>query len=320
MLHEIVLTVVALLSIASGVWSILLINRLNTKFKLPYLNTFLYYQILLFVFGIYGLLGMAIIDEILKTMNAPSGMIEAILAFLPFLGFPFLITAWYMFIKLSAELTEKKISGASTIVYFIFMLLLILGLGIATVYLIQYQPDKAINLTFNLKRILFTLDLSAFSVSLYYLYFFGRRIKNHTTKKMVISFAHISVIAKLIVSVLFYFASSDSVTGLLYILIFFSCNIPVILYLDHYLNLHFASSTQNKSINLFLQFIKDYKLSRREWEIIEEICEGMTNKEISDKLFISLQTVKDHCYKIYKKTGVRNRVELVNLVKSNKSN
>ena len=52
MLHEIILYAIALLSIAAGMWSILFINRLNETFRLNYLNTFLYYQILLFVFGV----------------------------------------------------------------------------------------------------------------------------------------------------------------------------------------------------------------------------------------------------------------------------
>ncbi|MCK4679003.1 MAG: LuxR family transcriptional regulator, partial [Bacteroidales bacterium] len=41
--------------------------------------------------------------------------------------------------------------------------------------------------------------------------------------------------------------------------------------------------------------------------------------EIADALFISLQTVKDHNYNIYLKTGVRNRVELVNMINSRHS-
>ena len=38
-------------------------------------------------------------------------------------------------------------------------------------------------------------------------------------------------------------------------------------------------------------------------------------KEIAEELFITLQTVKDHTHKIYTKTGVRNRVELINLLR-----
>jgi len=60
---------------------------------------------------------------------------------------------------------------------------------------------------------------------------------------------------------------------------------------------------------------KTYGISPRECEIIELICRGKRNKEIADELFISLQTVKDHNYRIYKKLGVENRVQLVNLVR-----
>jgi len=56
-----------------------------------------------------------------------------------------------------------------------------------------------------------------------------------------------------------------------------------------------------------------YGITPREREIIGLICAGRTNQEIADQLFISLATVKDHNHNIFRKTGVRNRVELVNL-------
>lgn len=60
---------------------------------------------------------------------------------------------------------------------------------------------------------------------------------------------------------------------------------------------------------------KTYGITPREREIVELICRGKRNKEIADELFISLQTVKDHNYRIYKKLGVKNRVQLVNLAR-----
>ena len=59
--------------------------------------------------------------------------------------------------------------------------------------------------------------------------------------------------------------------------------------------------------------LKKYNISNREWEVIQLICEGKTNKQIEEILFISLQTVKDHVSNIYQKTGVKNRVQLNNL-------
>jgi DNA-binding CsgD family transcriptional regulator len=56
-----------------------------------------------------------------------------------------------------------------------------------------------------------------------------------------------------------------------------------------------------------------YGITPREREIIELICVGKTNQEIAEQLFISLATVKDHNHNIFRKTGVRNRVQLVNL-------
>lgn len=58
---------------------------------------------------------------------------------------------------------------------------------------------------------------------------------------------------------------------------------------------------------------KKYKITKRETEVIELICQGKTNKEIADQLFISVETVKDHNYKIFQKTEVKNRTQLVNL-------
>ncbi|ODT54272.1 MAG: hypothetical protein ABS68_02815 [Niastella sp. SCN 39-18] len=50
-------------------------------------------------------------------------------------------------------------------------------------------------------------------------------------------------------------------------------------------------------------------LTRRELEIIEEISNGLIDKEIASKIYISPGTVKKHIQNIYKKLGVRNRVE-----------
>jgi DNA-binding CsgD family transcriptional regulator len=62
-------------------------------------------------------------------------------------------------------------------------------------------------------------------------------------------------------------------------------------------------------------FKEDFGISKREQEVIQLICRGLTNQEIADTLFISLKTVKDHNYRIFQKTGVRNRVELVQLAR-----
>jgi DNA-binding NarL/FixJ family response regulator len=52
-----------------------------------------------------------------------------------------------------------------------------------------------------------------------------------------------------------------------------------------------------------------YDLTEKEKEVLLLISKGFTNKEIADKLFVSVNTVKTHTKNIYIKMDVRNRTE-----------
>lgn len=53
-------------------------------------------------------------------------------------------------------------------------------------------------------------------------------------------------------------------------------------------------------------------LTKRELEILEMLANGLVYKEITDKLYISTETVRKHVYNVYNKLHVSNRVEAVN--------
>lgn len=52
-------------------------------------------------------------------------------------------------------------------------------------------------------------------------------------------------------------------------------------------------------------------LSKREYEIVNELANGLTYEEIADKLFISVETVRYHIKNIYSKLQVHSRTEAV---------
>lgn len=58
------------------------------------------------------------------------------------------------------------------------------------------------------------------------------------------------------------------------------------------------------------------QLSSRETELIHLIAEGLTNKEIAEKLFLSVHTIKTHRKNIIKKLGFtfKNTAELASLI------
>lgn len=63
--------------------------------------------------------------------------------------------------------------------------------------------------------------------------------------------------------------------------------------------------------------IEDYSkfhITEREFEVIKLIRKGLTNKEIGFDLGISVNTVNNHIANIFQKTGVRSRIDLLNVL------
>jgi LuxR family maltose regulon positive regulatory protein len=52
-------------------------------------------------------------------------------------------------------------------------------------------------------------------------------------------------------------------------------------------------------------------LSRRELEILQLIAQGLSNREIGERLFLALNTVKGHNRNIFGKLDVHRRTEAV---------
>lgn len=57
------------------------------------------------------------------------------------------------------------------------------------------------------------------------------------------------------------------------------------------------------------------KITRREKEVLTLILAEKKNKEISEELFVDISTIKSHINSIYRKTGVKNRKELIMIAK-----
>ncbi|NVK52203.1 MAG: helix-turn-helix transcriptional regulator [Flavobacteriaceae bacterium] len=73
-------------------------------------------------------------------------------------------------------------------------------------------------------------------------------------------------------------------------------------------------SITSKQLDPNKQQFKNYGLTQREQEIATFLFDGLTYQEITNKLHISLPTVKTHASNIYKKCSVKNRNELSRLL------
>ncbi len=103
-----------------------------------------------------------------------------------------------------------------------------------------------------------------------------------------------------------------------YIIAFFQIgyHFPVLIVLSRFLNRQAVTRPPlSPQVNL-AKLLSGFNISQREAEIIGLILRGLSNKEIGDNLFISLETVKKHVSNIYKKLGVKNRLQMSFLIQN----
>ncbi|MCU0647999.1 MAG: helix-turn-helix transcriptional regulator [Gemmatimonadaceae bacterium] len=57
-------------------------------------------------------------------------------------------------------------------------------------------------------------------------------------------------------------------------------------------------------------------LTRREVEILEQLADGLSTREIAERVFVSENTVKTHLSRVYEKLGARRRTQAVQVAKA----
>ncbi len=85
---------------------------------------------------------------------------------------------------------------------------------------------------------------------------------------------------------------------------------PVLAALGAYARRRAAAATDGPVPAFPARDLAETGLTPREAEIVGLVMRGFSNREIEKKLFISLETVKKHLSSIYRKLGVRDRLQL----------
>ena len=58
------------------------------------------------------------------------------------------------------------------------------------------------------------------------------------------------------------------------------------------------------------------RLSDREREVTQMLADGLTNKQVAEKLFLSVKTVETYRYRVMKKNNLRDRADLVQFART----
>jgi DNA-binding CsgD family transcriptional regulator len=83
----------------------------------------------------------------------------------------------------------------------------------------------------------------------------------------------------------------------------------------------FSNYSRSMDITAYRQSLTEkYELSDREVEVLELLARGDSNNVIAERLHISVNTVKSHIKRIYKKLEISSRLQLMNLLAGNGTN
>ena len=87
-----------------------------------------------------------------------------------------------------------------------------------------------------------------------------------------------------------------------------------------FVGIYINKKSLNKSDQPFTEIdhkkIETLELSTREYEVLQQISEGLSNKEIAEKLFLSESTIKTHVSNILVKLNAKRRTQAVQIAKS----
>lgn len=307
---NLIVSIINLFSLLLGGLTIGLIFKLTKKNNIPYLN---YYFFFLVFAVVSGFCDWIIFNWILLLVpGLSSGTVDSIYhIFWDLIGFPSALFGLYFLIKTLNSMLKLEFS------------LINYRFGISLPFLITILSYVSFYLRLNgiqnfLTASIWIIFIYVFPlVQLSYLAFVYYKSINQKP---------VNAIVKKLILILFFCFSIWHFLSLVHIqygiwrhLIIFTYYLALFLptiYLYLFVKRESLEIIEENQDNKNLEDVfTAYSFTSREKELVILLLDGKSNKEISEELFISLQTVKNYVSKIYKKIGLKNRIELVNFIR-----
>jgi DNA-binding CsgD family transcriptional regulator len=298
-----------------GFLTVYLAHKLNKTYPLGYLTSYLYFLIAFNVMGFLNHIGRYLGVSLL--MDSPEETLWLVRYLFAFLAFPFVALAIYLFFAFANDLTGAKTSSLFKRLFGVSWIILFLVHVLLARNYFYTRDETALFFFFQAINVLGTIS---FFLTPFYILFKSKELSDSHQRGIAQRFSLIYLLcfgtASLITSrfVLPYFVPY---TTLIMVFSFFAVNLPPLVYLILSLKKYPVKRRRQTPQKADLDdFFIDHRISNREREIIELILDGMSNADIEKALFISPHTVKNHIYNIYQKLGVKNRIQISNLIRN----
>lgn len=305
--------IVYVVTIISGLVTIIVAFSLARQYRFPFLNSYAYFLLFFIISVFINIFGTRLIYILLNEVSLMAQNIQ-IKLIAPLL-FPLSIISLYFFIKMILQWLGKPFFIFYKIGFIGFWGVVLLGHFFGMFFDVKFEDVNVLVIAALLTD---TGLIIAYYGNLLYLILKSKNGRDPGLQRIGRIFGIIYLVSFISLDILYirylgdFFGKYEfSVRTLWYFLI----HVPPLFYLKGSLKAYSISFTDSTGeISSLDELFLDYGISNREKEIITLILDGKTNREIEDALFISLKTVKNHVYRIYRKMGINNRVQLINLV------
>jgi DNA-binding CsgD family transcriptional regulator len=308
---SLILLVTFIFCLGVAVAGVLVSYQLLATYNTNVHKHFFYYLAAFYAFAFYGIWGQILARALLASIDTDAAVVEAVAAFLPLLGIPFLFVSWIMLLSLAYSMARQTLPRTSILWQVGVFLLLLLGAWVAVTVLDTPRDFFDTNLS-----VIEAVGMTGIEL-LYFVTFLGlvlrmRAPDGANARKVLGGFSLLLGSAFVARSVFGGLVLLDIRLAAPALLVYFGSNLAPLFYLRARSDTAFkpvrAEVATAKGIE---HVLTHHGITKRERQVVEKICLGKTNKQIADELFISLQTVKDHTHRIYSKLGVKSRMQLV---------
>ena len=120
----------------------------------------------------------------------------------------------------------------------------------------------------------------------------------------------------LAILLLFHFSKYAVISGDLNVEVVVAVIALVFFFVGIYINKKSLHKPVPLTTDIDHQKIKELEISAREYEVLQKIAEGLSNKEIADSLFLSESTIKTHVSNLLVKLDAQRRTQAIKKAKS----
>lgn len=279
------------------------------KYPQPYLRT-LFYYVVIFSAGNFG---VRIILRILRDLLhlSPTQM-QAFSGFnFVFLLWPVAVINMYLLIKFVNEMLEIKLSRGFKWKYFSGWGVFLVLTAAMLFHILDTGEDVPIA-----PLMLEGGDMAGIVIrfwTMVYLVYWAKDFRDRDTGRAFQVFGSLWLLGLMT----FNFGGELIIPrGPVLIFVSFAYILPALIYLGKYLKKHAREHPGITEQDSMEEVFAKHNISKREQEVVHLITKGKSNREIADELYISISTVKLHTHSIYRKLGIKNRVQLSNFIRN----